>query len=336
MGQAAHLRNYAALSACEVVAIAEIRPKLREAVARKFGVANSYASAADMLSYEKLDGIVASQPFTHHGSIVPPLYEFGVPVFTEKPLASSIEVGERILKNLAGSRSWHMVGYNKRSDPATMFAKAEIDRLKQSGELGRLTYVRITMPAGDWIASGFRDLVHTDEPAPSVPADMPAGNSEYIKFVNYYIHQINLLRHLLGEPYTVTYADPAGVTLSAVSRSGVPGIIEMSPYTTSIDWQETALVTFEHGWVKVSLPAPVASNRAGKVEIYRDPGQGTTPTLTVPTMPWHHSMYQQAVNFVAAIRGEIQPICTAEEALQDLVNAKQYRDLMEKHDAAQI
>ena len=52
------------------------------------------------------------------------------------------------------SGTWAMIAYHKRSDPATMFAKAEIDKLKQSGELGKLRYVRITMPPGDWIASG--------------------------------------------------------------------------------------------------------------------------------------------------------------------------------------
>ena len=102
MGQAAHLRNYAAIPECEVVAIAELRPKLREAVARKYGVAAAYETAEEMLSSERLDGIVACQQFSHHGSIVPPLYKAGVPVFTEKPLAASVVVGERILAALKG------------------------------------------------------------------------------------------------------------------------------------------------------------------------------------------------------------------------------------------
>jgi hypothetical protein len=39
-------------------------------------------------------------------------------------------------------------------------------------------------------------------------------------------------------------------------------------------------------------------------------------------------MRQQAFNFVAAVRGEMPPLCTADEALQDLVVAKQYIDLV--------
>ena len=80
------------------------------------------------------------------------------------------------------------------------------------------------------------------------------------------------MRHLLGEPYHVTYADPSGVLLAGQSESGVAGAIEMSPYRTTIDWQESALVCFEHGYVKLELPAPLACNRPGRVEIFRDPG----------------------------------------------------------------
>ena len=325
MGQCAHLRNYVTVPECEVVALAELRPKLREAVARKYGVARTYASAADLLAKEKLDGIVASQPFDKHGQIIPPLYQAKVPVFTEKPIAASVEVGEKILAALKASGTWHMVGYHKRSDPATMCAKAEIDRLKQTGELGKLRYVRIVMPAGDWIAGGFNDLIKSDEPVPAMTRDVTEGwDSPHFRFVNYYIHQVNLLRHLLGEPYRVTFADKAGVLLVAESASGVTGTIEMSPYNTTIDWQELALVAFEKGFVKLELPAPVALNRPGRVEFFRDPGNGVTPQSIVSQMPWIHAMRQQAMNFIRAIKGEIKPLCDAAEALEDLKVAREY------------
>jgi predicted dehydrogenase len=333
MGQAAHLRNYVNLPDVEVVALAELRPNLGRLVGDRYGIKRVYNTAQELLRQEEIDGIVAVQIFTYHGSILPPLYDKGVPLFTEKPLAGSIEVGKKLLSKLSESKSWHMVGYHKRSDPATIYAKAEIDRLRQTGELGKLKYVRILMPAGDWIASGFNDLIVTNESYPSIasdpaPADMSeSAYNEYFNFVNYYIHQINLMRHLLGESYKVTYAEQSGVLLAVESSSGIPGTIEMSPYTTSIDWQESALIAFEHGWIKLNLPAPVAYNRPGSVEVFRDSGNGVTPTTTVPTLPWVHAMRQQAINFVAAIRGESKPPCDAIEALEDLVIAKQYQTL---------
>jgi predicted dehydrogenase len=72
------------------------------------------------------------------------------------------------------------------------------------------------------------------------------------------------------------------------------------------------------------LPAPLASNRPGKVIIYRDPGNGATPEQVEPTLPWVHAMRQQAVNFVNAIKGETTPLCEAAEALEDLKIAREY------------
>ncbi len=334
MGQCAHLKNYVTLPDCEVAAIAEVRQSLGQKVAARYGVAHVYASHEEMLANEQLDGIVASQPFSRHVILLPELYQANIPIFTEKPLAASLEVGERIVQSLQSRQSWHMVGYHKRSDPATMYAKAEIDRLKASGELGRLTYVRILMPAGDWVANGFSDLISEPGAYPQFEWDPPASDMDkatydrYTAFVNYYIHQVNLMRHLLGEPYHVTYADPSGVLLAGQSDSGAACTIEMTPYRTTVDWQESALVCFEKGYVRIDLPAPLANNRPGRVEILRDPGDGVAPQTLIPQLPWVHAMRQQAMNFVAAIRGQGQPPCQAAEALEDLKIARAYIRLL--------
>jgi predicted dehydrogenase len=330
MGQMAHLVNYANEPGCEVVAIAELKQNQGKLVAEHYRIPKVYRTAEEMLANEQLDGIVASQPFTRHGVLLPELYKAKLPVFTEKPLAGSVEVGESILKALKENGGWHMVGYHKRSDPATMYAKAEIDALKESGEIGKLRYVRIVMPAGDWVANGFIGMIGGGDPAPELKWDAPASDMDeetyaaYVSFVNYYIHQVNLMRHLLGEPYHATYAENSGVLFAGESDSGVACVIEMSPYSTTVDWQESALVAFERGFVKIELPAPMARNRPGKVDIFKDPGGGVTPMLSVPTLPWIHAMRQQAINFIRAIKGEIKPLCDAQEALEDLNVARQY------------
>jgi predicted dehydrogenase len=334
MGQMAHLRNYVLVPECEVVAIAELRTKTAEAVARKYNISKVYRSHEEMLAAEKLDGIVASQPFSRHGVLVPELLKAGVPIFTEKPLAGCIEAGAKILDALTNSKTWHMVGYHKRSDPASACAKAEIEKLKASGEIGKLKYVRILMPAGDWIAGGYNELINIKEDVkPELKWDAPASDmspdlfKQYTAFVNYYIHQVNLMRFLLGEAYRVTYADPSGVVFVGQSASGVACTIEMSPYATTIDWQESALVAFERGYVKLELPAPLAHNRPGRVEIFKDPAKGTTPQTIIPQLPWTHAMRAQAANFVAAIRGERKPPCDAFEAMEDLKVAREYTRL---------
>ncbi len=333
MGQAAHLRNYMLLGEeCEVAAIAEYRKGVREAVARKYNIPNTYETAEEMLKQEKLDGIVASQPFGRHGIMLDMLSKAGIPIFIEKPLTHSIAVGKKILETLDKNGAKVMVGYHKRSDPATAYAMREIEELKKSSELGPMTYVRILMPAGDWVANGNRDNVwgEGDNSMPEVewdpkPEDMDEDTFKaYNAFVNYYIHQVNLMRYLLGEDYKVTYADRSGKFLAGVSESGIGCTIEMSPYRTSIDWQESALVCFDKGYVKIELPAPLALNRPGKVEILKDAGEGADPLVSSPHLPWEHAMKKQAENFLAFVRGDRPAPCEAPEALKDLEVAREY------------
>jgi predicted dehydrogenase len=331
MGQMAHLRNYVTLEDCEVVAIAEVRDRTRGLVAQRYGIAKTYRDHREMLAAEHFDGVVASQPFMAYWKLLPELYPRVRCLFTEKPLCVTVEQAERLAAAAAQSGCTHMVGYHKRSDPATIYARRVIDEWKGTGEVGNLRYVRILMPAGDWIAGGFIGRLDAGDAKPAVeweplPPYMTSASWQdpYVQFINYYIHQVNLMRHLLGEPYHVTYAEKSGVLLAVESESGVAGVIEMSPYQTTVEWEESALVAFEKGYVLVRLPAPLATNRAGTVEVYKDAGQTQTPERLSPTLPWVHAMRQQAQNFVKVCRSEMPPPCDAAEAAEDLKVARDY------------
>lgn len=330
MGQVAHLRNYVTVEDCEVVALAAVRRETGKLVAARYGVPKVYGDHREMLAAEKLDGVVASQPFNRHAVLVPEIYPHVKRVFTEKPLAVSVKAGQALVAAAAKAGCVHMVGYHKRSDPATQYARKTIEKWSASGEVGRPKYVRILMPAGDWMANGFIGNLNAGDAAPPLPSEPPPDDmdertaGEYISFVNYYIHQVNLMRHLLGEPYKVAYADRSGVLMAVESASGVPGVIEMTPYRTTIEWEESALVAFDRGYIRLRLPAPLASNRAGTVEVYRDPGEGRTPERLSPTLPWVHAMRQQAINFVKVCKGEMKPPCDAAEAVEDLKVAREY------------
>jgi len=335
MGQCAHLRNYIAERDCAVVALAELRPRIRTEVATRYGVPRAYADHREMLKTEKLDGIVAIQPFDLHGQLLPDIFAAapGVPVITEKPIARSLEAAQTILDAAAKHGTPLHIAYHKRSDPAIIHARDLIAQWKKSGEMGAMRLVRLAMPPGDWSASGFSHLIGSDDPYPQVTRDpSPAGMDDatardYTTFVNYYIHQVNLMRHLLGEDYEVTHADPSGVLLNVRSISGVAGTLEMAAFRTTVEWQESAFIAFEKGWIRVELPAPLAIDRPGRITVYRDPGAGAAPTTSEVTLPLIHAMRQQARFFLEAIRGKATPLCGPDEARRDLLAAKRYIEL---------
>jgi len=150
----------------------------------------------------------------------------------------------------------------------------------------------------------------------------------YVKFVNYYIHQVNLLRFLMGEDYKLTFADRTGVLLAAESvgtscaEDHIAGLIEMEAFKTTDDWQEQALVCFEKGWIRIELPAPLASQQAGKVTVFNNSGaQGFSVS---PRLPNTHAMLNQARNFIKAVQGEKPAPCVSDEAVRDLEIAMDY------------
>jgi len=330
MGQMAHLRNYKALPDCEVVALSELRPQLGREVAQRYGVPKVFQSHKEMIDKCELDGVIASQPYSRHIFLIPEILERKIPVFTEKPLAISVESGERLAALTQTHQTLYMVGYHKRSDPAMEYAVKVIREWKETGQYGAMRLVRATMPPGDWVAGGNQGFCDSGEAYPAVdwepkPSNMDQATfEEYNSFVNYYIHQVNALRFLLQEPYKATYASSSGALLAGESSSGVSITLEMAPYQTRHDWQESYLVGFERGYVFVELPAPLASQLPGRVTILRDSDKEPGPITETPILPRRHAMLNQAANFLAAIRGERPAPCNAVEALEDLKVAVDY------------
>lgn len=329
MGQLAHLSNYSQLTdECEIVAVAEARRHMGEEVARRYGIKNVFINHKDMLENCEIDAVVASQGYGNHINIVPDVLNAGLPILTEKPLCISVKNGEMLVKCAQKNNKLHMVGYHKRSDPAMEYAKKLLEQWKASGEYGKMRMVRITMPPGDWVG-GAPKPISTDEAYPpvqweSMPEyfDKETGDA-YNSFVNYYIHQVNAMRFLMGEPYQVSYADKSGALLVAESRSGICGTLEMSTYSNTVDWQESLFAGFEKGYILVELPAPLASQQAGRVTVMQDNGSGI-PTTIQPHMPKLSAMKNQAKNFLAAVRGDKPAPCESGEALLDLRIAEEY------------
>jgi predicted dehydrogenase len=336
MGQMAHLSNYAVLQdECEVVALAEPRRQTAELVARRYGVPQVFTDHRALLENAEVDAIVAPQRFRHHYSIIPDILRKGIPVLTEKPLALSVRAGEQLVRLGEQHGTLHMVGYHKRSDPAMEYAKSLVDQWKISGDFGKLQYIRVSMPPGDWVAGADKPL-SVDEPFPSIenepgPEEFSDDQTKQLdSFVNYYIHQVNAIRFLLGESYRLTFADRGGFLLAGESDSGVTVTLEMAPYSASTDWHEHIMVCFEKGFVRIDLPAPLARQRAGKVTVMRDNGK-ESPSYLEPIMPNLSAMRNQARNFIAAVRGDRSAPCLAKEALEDLRLAEEYIGFMARY-----
>lgn len=330
MGQMAHLKNYAVVPECQVVALAEAKPTQGKLVAERYGIPKVYTNHIEMMEKEQLDGIVCSQPFSRHGILIKDLAKYGKPIFTEKPLSNSVQTGEKILKYLADGKCKHMVGYHKRSDPGINLAKAKIEEFKKSGEMGAMKYVRLVMAGGDWVANGFTGMIGVDEKPvggdfewdPKAPDMDDETFRQYDGFVNFYIHQVNLMRYLLGEPYEVTFVDKQSRVMMCQSKSGITCSLEMNTYGSERRWEESFMVGFDRGYISAEIPAPLATHRCSDITIYK--GCGPTPAYEKLVSPWMHAMHNQAINFVNFVKGAGAAPCEATEAMEDLRIARDF------------
>jgi predicted dehydrogenase len=325
MGQLAHLHNYVQLSElCEITTLCDVKINQAKALANKFNIPKATADYRELLADPEIDAVACIQYFENHVNLVPDVLRAGKHVMTEKPLCVFPENGDKLVQIAKETGKIHMVGNHKRSDPATEHALEIINKWKQTGEMGKMTYVRISMPPGNWRKDCDMPFM-TNEPAGPVPPEpKPEGmdditRNKMVWFVNYYIHQVNLMRFLLGEDFKLTCADR--YFYSAISESGVNCILEMDHYNTSVDWQEHALVCFERGWVRIDLAAPLAPV-SGTVTVYED--KGWDSAYRTPIMPNVCAMRNQAKNFLLAVAGERKPPCASEEAVKDLRIAADY------------
>jgi predicted dehydrogenase len=258
--------------------------------------------------------------FDRHAAVLPSIYGRVSCVFTEKPLADSLVAGRELAAAAAASGAVHMVGYHKLCDPAVVETRALMREWQASKQHGALRYIRITVAGGDWIAGADAYYIDRGEPKPPFPDGGSEERRVYIDFVNFFAHQVNLLRHLLGEDYSIVFADPGGLVLCVRSASGVTSVIELRPYRARNSWHESVLVAFEHATISLSLPAPLAAT-PGEIEISSDDTRFVQERVHFAATP---AMLEQARAFTSVCVGEREPPCGLLDALRDLELADEY------------
>jgi len=323
--QLAHISAYQEISDCELTALADDRVRSAQVIARRYGVKRIYGDFREMLDREELDGVVISTGYALHHALVPEVIERGIPLITDVPIAASAETAGRLVE-MADERGipYHL-GYIRRFDPAVRMARETVKRWRETGECGRITFVRITMPFRRW-PYGMIDMKDemeggdfglAPEPLPEYVPDSLKGT--YLRFIGFYINQINLLRYLMDEEFEIKYVDPQNTLIVMASRGGITCSLEMAQYGLRNRWEEFYKICFDDGKIDLKLAAPL-SRDVSDVMIYR----GRSGELIRPDLPGEWSAKVMAEHFVNSVPCGDHPISPASEGVKDLNVAKQY------------
>ena len=158
-----------------VIAAADDNADFGMSVAEQYGL-KGYADPADLIKADDIDAIViATGDATHEKHVIAGI-EAGKYVFVEKPLAPEKEACKKIVDaEIAAGKQLVQVGFMRRYDPGYNQLKEAIDNK---------TY-------------GEALLLHCAHRNPSVPDDFTTPMS----VENSLVHEIDVLRWLLGEDY---------------------------------------------------------------------------------------------------------------------------------------
>jgi predicted dehydrogenase len=181
-----HASAMAAEGGIEVVAVCDLRDDVRDAFLSQWQPVwphvRAYAEVDRMLTEEQLDLASVVTPDHLHASMVVRAVGAGIPmIFCEKPLATSIDDADEMLRRIAAAGTTVIVNHTWRWRPEVMEAHAII----ASGQLGPLS--QIVIEAGGPRAMLFRNLSHfldlavylADDDPSWVIAELEAGSEDY-------------------------------------------------------------------------------------------------------------------------------------------------------------
>ena len=337
MAQRVHIPNFAAVPECEFAAIAEVRRDIRESVADRYRIPKRYTTHLEMAEDDSLDAIALSAGFALQGEMALEFLKRGKPVFMEKPMATTVEAGKRLLEAEKQGGGRLMIGYMKRYDLGNMIARDAVREFRASEEMGPMFYVRAHGFCGDWLGGIDTPMDKSTEDKPPsanygpdwLPEQWRGG---YIGYLQQYTHNINLVRWLLDA------GDDAKVRMVDLDDDGISGVtvLEVAGVRTVIEsgavrhygWDEHTQVFFREGWVKTSSPSLLLKNVPATVEIYKAKPTPVT-SYPVPSPAWTWCYKNQAQDFVSKVISGEPFDASAQDTLTDVrLYEEIYRDFL--------
>ena len=132
-----HLRVLSDLEGVELAAVCDMDEKVVATASRKHSVAG-YVSWAEMLERERLDAAVVAVPTRFHLDVGLAVLERGLHVLIEKPIATTLEEGRRLVAAARDEDRVFAVGHSERFNPAVR----ELRRRVAAGEIGRIYQIQ--------------------------------------------------------------------------------------------------------------------------------------------------------------------------------------------------
>lgn len=136
IAETAHIPNLLTIPEAKLTMICEVDQKKLNDVGTKFNVNDRCNDFREVLRKKDIDAVVICTPTPTHAEIVMAAAEAGKHIFVEKPMATSSEEDDAIIKAVEKHGSKLMVGYQMRFLPNHQKAR----EIMRKGEIGDVFY----------------------------------------------------------------------------------------------------------------------------------------------------------------------------------------------------
>ena len=163
-------------------------PERRAAFAEEFGIPRSAESYEELLADPEIEGVVVTTPNDTHKDVIVQALEAGKAVYTDKPMAHTLEHASAIAAAVAATGQVFAVGHSSRRLSGHRVMKEWID----SGKIGQISLAEANF-------SNERGLEVTPETWRWYASKSPGG-----PFIQLGVHHADTLQSLLGPVRSVT------------------------------------------------------------------------------------------------------------------------------------
>ena len=312
-----HIEEIKKSRSARLASIVDVSPKAAE-VAKQSGVP-LYGSLAELFAKDKPDGVILATPNQLHAAQGLECVAARVPALVEKPVADNLQDGVKLCEAAEGAGVKLLVGHHRRHSPILQKAVETV----KSGILGQLVGV-----------IGSAVFYKPDNYFDEAPWRREPGGGPIL--INM-IHEIDNLRALVGEI----------VAVQAFASNATRGFMVEDTVAINLRFANGALGTFLLSDTAGSPKSWEQTSQENKAyPTYEDEDAytiiGASGSLGVPTMrlkfyekkkdrSWYtpfktrreplqreDPLALQIEHFAAVIRGDLEPVVTCRDGLQNL------------------
>jgi len=314
----------------DIAALCDLSRTVVDRLGDAYAVSRRFTDWRDLLE-EPLDAVMVLTSGSHE-PIAVAAAQAGRHLFIEKPIALSAVEGQAIVEagQKAGVRI--MVGYMKRYDASVERMAHELQSLtplrfarSTTAEFPLKWYVaHYPVVRGTDIDAGTATRLQADDEARVTAAinlsDPVLRHAYRHALLDSMIHDINLMRGLLGEPRTLRFAS---VTQAAVSL-----FVEFPETDAAMHWinlqdgvaryrQEFAFFSPQRGATLI-FPSPFL--RGAPIELVLESGslESSASSRTVETLSFESAFKRELVEFYECVVKDREPRTTATDAVRDV------------------